>query len=422
MQKSLIYIDVLTRSQITPNGDFVKKSSDYFEVERGQWQVLCIQFVQRTEDELGTVTLTNYALSTTDTFLFIADSDFEDDNSLMLKSFQSTLPFDESNPESNRFNLEGDWIDGSTADMAQGQMSIRINSDTEKFKTTLGNKKSVTSGLYINIKQYMSGFSNPSNIAWFNFTALNTIRDWGEPEELPPEGTTLVPFISSYLKNKFEFEFSIDGESWHSMQTIDDRYYRQRIANINADWSGAIEMIEGQGVQIDAAGTLENRTAYDAESAGFAYFATDTRLLYIKNSDTSADWSEGFPIYEVTYQDISEVRNKADMAWMATISLDDTKENKMTAVDLSQWSGNELDIIENVPLEGGNYYYYDNVMGLSIASVEETLEEIILHISFYGGSIIFPDTLQWIGTPSFEAGKTYVISIVNNIAVAGEIA
>ena len=93
----------------------------------------------------------------------------------------------------------------------------------------------------------------------------------------------------------------------------------------------------------------------------------------------------------------------------------------MTAVDMSQWEI-EWGLVENVPLEGGKYYYYEEInMGLSIASVEQTLEEIIVQFYFNGGSVEFPDTLQWIGTPSFESGKTYVISIINNIAVAGVI-
>lgn len=299
MQKSFIYIDTITKSQITSTGTFVTKSSDYLELERGQWQILCIQFVQREEDELGVVTLTPAVLPMSDTYLFVADSDFEDDNSLMLKSFQSTIPFDENDPESNRFNIEGDWIDGSTADLSKGQMSIRINSDTEKFATVMGNRKSVTSGLYINIKQYIAGLSNPSNIAWFAFTAVNTVRDWGEPEELPPQGTVIIPFISSYLKNPFEFQFSEDGVDWHDTQADNDVYYRQRIKGINAAWGATIEMLKGErgdSFKVDAVGTLEDRALYDEEPAGFSYLATDTELVYFRVGVVSANWSEGVPL------------------------------------------------------------------------------------------------------------------------------
>ena len=247
MQKSYIIIDMATKSQMDASGYFVTKSSDYVPIERGQWQVLCVQFMNRQVDELGAITLSEATFDSTSSFLFVADSDFEDDNSLMLKSYQSAISFDEANPESNRFNIEGDWIDGGTADISKGQMSIRINADTVKFVNVLGSKKSITSGLYINIKQYMTGFSNPSSVAWFNFTAQNTVRDWGEPEEIPPEGTVIVPFITSFLKNPIEFQYSIDGETdWHTQQTTEDRYYRQRFANIDAEWSSAVMMAPGQ--------------------------------------------------------------------------------------------------------------------------------------------------------------------------------
>ena len=49
------------------------------------------------------------------------------------------------------------------------------------------------------------------------------------------------------LSNPMEFEYSVDGVSdWHSAQTSEDRYYRQRIANINSEWSEAVMMAPGQ--------------------------------------------------------------------------------------------------------------------------------------------------------------------------------
>lgn len=245
MQKQFIYIDTVTKAQMDASGRFVTRPSDFVTIERGQWQILCIQFSRRTVDEFGTITLEPVSLAG-NSYLFVADNDFSDDNSLMLKSLQSLTPFDENASASNRFNIEGDWIDGGTADMSEGQMSIRINSNTEKFKTAVGDRKSVTSNLYINIKQYIAGISNPSSIAWIPFTALNTIRDWEDPEEIPPEGTTIIPFINSYLQKPIEFQFSIDGTTeWHTVQTAEDNYYRQRISGIDSDWSPAIMLARG---------------------------------------------------------------------------------------------------------------------------------------------------------------------------------
>lgn len=251
MQKQFIHIDTVTKAQMDASGRFITKSSDYVTIERGQWQILCIQFSRRTVDDLGTITLEPVSVAGS-SYLFVADNDFSDDNSLMLKSLQSPTPFDETDSSSNRFNIEGDWIDGGTADMIKGQMSIRINSDTEKFKTAVGDRKSVTSNLYINIKQYIAGIGNPSSIAWIPFTALNTIRDWKDPEEIPPEGTTIIPFLNSYFQNPIEFQFSVDGTTeWHTTQTTEDKYYRQRISGISSEWSTAIMMKSGSLTEAD---------------------------------------------------------------------------------------------------------------------------------------------------------------------------
>lgn len=37
-----------------------------------------------------------------------------------------------------------------------------------------------------------------------------------------------------------------------------------------------------------------------------------------------------------------------------------------------------------------------------------------------GMTLIFPETLAWIGEPTFEAGKSYIINIRHNVAVACE--
>lgn len=237
MQKTLIYINAETKAQIDPSGTPIKKTSDMPTIERGQWQILCFQFMDVITDDVGAVSLENHKF-TSATFVLVADNDFSDDNSLMLKSYSSVIPFNESDPTSNRMNIEGDWIDGKTADITKGQISFRVNADTLKFTECLGSKVSVTNGTYISIKQYETDVSTPSSIVWTKFVATNTIRDWkSDVTEQPPEGTVLVPFVDSYLKRPFEFQFSTDGSEWHDLQTLDDIYYRQRISGIDTEWS-----------------------------------------------------------------------------------------------------------------------------------------------------------------------------------------
>lgn len=49
---------------------------------------------------------------------------------------------------------------------------------------------------------------------------------------------------------------------------------------------------KGDPMKIDATGTTAELAQYDAEPKGFSFLATDTGMVYIKNSDTSGDWSE----------------------------------------------------------------------------------------------------------------------------------
>lgn len=330
MQKTLTYIDINTRTQVYADGAFVTKSSDYINIERGQWQILCIQFGERQMDEAGAVTFTPISFAADTSFVFVADNNFDDDDYLMTKSLQSVIPFDEADPTSNMFNIEGDWVDGGTADFSSGQLSIRINSDTVKFKEVTTDKVSINTGVYINVKQYMQGLSNPSTIAWIPFIAKNTIRDWSSAQVVPPTGTEAIAFINSYFRNPLERQWSEDGITWFDSQSEDhDNYYRERIANIGADWSsgyavargftyipsvssdGVISWVndgdlpnptpinikgdKGDNFTVSATGLLSERSQYDAEEKGFSFLATDDGNLYIKNSDTSGDWSGPIP-------------------------------------------------------------------------------------------------------------------------------
>ena len=246
MQKTHILIDLNTKSQISATGEYTTRSDEYIAIERGQWQIICFEFVNRTESSEGVVTLEPVSFNANTSFMLVADNDFNDDNALMLKSIQSNTPFSDSNPESNRINIAGDWIDGGTADLTQGQLSVRVNSDTVKFNSVMTNQATVSKNMYINVKQFMQGITNPTTIAWLPFIALNTVRDWSSAEENPPTGTEYINQINAYLKNGFEREWSDNGIDWTSSQDIEhDEYYRERIANIGADWSPAFQVARG---------------------------------------------------------------------------------------------------------------------------------------------------------------------------------
>ena len=52
---------------------------------------------------------------------------------------------------------------------------------------------------------------------------------------------------------------------------------------------------DGRSFSVDATGPTTSRTLYDDRPTGFAFLDTTTGFLYLKNSDTVADWSDGIP-------------------------------------------------------------------------------------------------------------------------------
>ena len=49
MQKTHILIDLNTKSQISATGEYTTRSDEYIAIERGQWQIICFEFVNRIE-------------------------------------------------------------------------------------------------------------------------------------------------------------------------------------------------------------------------------------------------------------------------------------------------------------------------------------------------------------------------------------
>lgn len=364
MQKTLVFIDITTKTQVLLSGRDAK-AQDYVNIERGQWQVLCIQFVERYTDAGGIMQMKAAAVPE-GSLLLVGDSDFNDDDSLMFKSYQSTIPFDENNPESNRFNIEGDWISGEltdsgwvqgghrltisdiidslpegvtlpegttieslypdgnvpvipdyNADPSKGQLSIRINSDTAKFIEAIGNNQKTSKPVYINIKQYTSGLSNASTIAWLNIVGINTIRDWTVPTEEVPEGTKLTPFIDSYLRNPIEIEFSSNGTEWHTQQQPTDTLYHFRIANTSVTWSNPVRIINGKSVKVQ----------YSEDNTSWHDTALSTDVFIRTSTDDGATWSVGMKI-GLTADDIEAIK---------TTVTDDVKDHVQTELANQSW-------------------------------------------------------------------------------------
>lgn len=263
MQKTLITIDTNTRAQIDQTGAFINRVANYVNVERDQWQILCFQFYNRAVSAAGAVTLEAYAFPAGTSFMLIGDNDFTNTD-CMFKSLQSLTDFDESDPISNMINIAGDWIDGSTADFALGQISVRVNTHTPKFQSVMGTTEvQKTSGLYMNLKMYEAGISNPSTVAWIPFVGKNSISDLTSSQVVPPTGTEAIAFINAFLRNPLERRWTSDELTWYTSQGS-NTLYQERIANIGADWGPTVtpvayivpEAIQGNFAAFDSSGNI----------------------------------------------------------------------------------------------------------------------------------------------------------------------
>lgn len=73
----------------------------------------------------------------------------------------------------------------------------------------------------------------------------------------------------------------------------------------------------------------------------------------------------------------------------------------------------------------GTDYHYGTLTALTITAVETADVETLIYFTAdsTGISVSLPATIEYIGSaPYFDAGKKYVISILNNILVSGRIA
>ena len=73
--------------------------------------------------------------------------------------------------------------------------------------------------------------------------------------------------------------------------------------------------------------------------------------------------------------------------------------------------------------DSGTDYHYGTLTSLTITANDTSDNEITIYFTAdsTGISVSLPDTIKYIGSaPVFEAGKSYVISILNNILVSGE--
>lgn len=135
------------------------------------------------------------------------------------------------------------------AEYTYTEISVPLpNTNTEELNAWLGTSKS-KNGLTAELVGYDAEGSAVFVLQLENFTVRNRLTGSGEPTAIEPEYLTeaqVRALIAGDFSNPLEMQFSVDGVSnWHTSQNADDRYFRQRIANLDAEWSDAVMMAQG---------------------------------------------------------------------------------------------------------------------------------------------------------------------------------
>ena len=82
------------------------------------------------------------------------------------------------------------------------------------------------------------------------FSIRNRLTSAGEPTAIDEDylnASQVRALIAGDFQNPLEYQFSENGvNDWHTVQTTADHYLRQRIANLNSEWSSAILLAPGQ--------------------------------------------------------------------------------------------------------------------------------------------------------------------------------
>ena len=82
----------------------------------------------------------------------------------------------------------------------------------------------------------------------------------------------------------------------------------------------------------------------------------------------------------------------------------------------------------NITLDPNKYYKFSEVATLTINFNSNLNENIVNHFMFEfkspsttATSLSLPSTIKWCGSNTIKQGKTYIVSIINNIAILGSV-
>lgn len=229
-----VIIDAETGRQIN-NAGAVVRENNFIRLIFDETVVICCQFVT-VDWSSGNAVLNPKPIPAAMVVSAFGDCDFDPATAYMFLAGES--------------NATNDWADGSTANRATGQLSIRINTNTARFAAA-----TATSGAkyYFVITGIPAGETASSVLAFFQFKAENRPGSGaGAPASLDPEYYTAAQ-TCALLRTAPVFQFSADGAVWHEVQAESDRYYREQ--RLGGEWTDAIALIAGPAGNDGADGT-----------------------------------------------------------------------------------------------------------------------------------------------------------------------
>ncbi|QSH40791.1 hypothetical protein P0136_11425 [Lentisphaerota bacterium ZTH] len=257
-----VRIDAASGKQIDEGGKPVREAGQ-IRLLFDETVILCCEFFDVKWND-GTVAVTPHLLKPSLTIKAFGDNDFNPETTFMFLTEQNNTA-----PDYGGINKPGDWFNDSTADLTQGQLSVRVNTNTARFSEAVK-----TSGacrkFYFCITGIPSGQTANTVLAYFQFKAENRpSSSSGAPVPADPDYLD-AQAVRALVKTAPEFQFSIDGStSWHGEQSTHDCYYRER--RNGGEWSAAIRLIEGKpglnGVGINYLATYNGDTEYAKNDA-----------------------------------------------------------------------------------------------------------------------------------------------------------
>ncbi|MFA7178267.1 MAG: hypothetical protein WC114_13535, partial [Smithellaceae bacterium] len=156
--------------------------------------------------------------------------------------------------ESTAYKLVGDNGDIAVASVTESidgeeisytEISIPISGmNTVELAAWLGTEKS-KSGLAGELVGFDANGGQIFILQLENFTVRNRITSIGNPTPVDPDYLTAAQ-VRALLAAGMECEFSADGATWHSAQTVSDAFVRFRLRGESSGvWSDAIALVVG---------------------------------------------------------------------------------------------------------------------------------------------------------------------------------